>query len=60
LAPIPRKKVGEVPGRVIIDAGEHVSDPGLRVNAVELRVPISEWITAVRSPARSDGAPCAA
>ena len=34
--PIPREKVGEVPGGVVGDTVEHVSEPGLRVDAVEL------------------------
>lgn len=33
--PVPRQKLVEARGRKVSDAGEHVSEPGLRIDVVE-------------------------
>ena len=41
---------------MIVDAGEHVGEPGLRIDVVELGRLISVGMTAARSPPRSEPA----
>jgi hypothetical protein len=54
--PVSRQDLIEPVDSLIIYAGEHVGEPGLRIDVVELAVWISVNMTAARSPPRSDPA----
>jgi hypothetical protein len=55
LAPVPSQQLKQAPGGMIRAAASHIDEPSQRIDVVQLRVAISEYIAAARSPLRPQG-----